>query len=279
MYERVLVPTDGSDVAVTGAQAAFALADQFDATVHAIHVLETETADVTYGEEVVSAVKDAARDVEVETTTAVIENDGPVHRQIIEYATDHDIDCIVMGTHGRDSLGQQVLGSVAERTLREAPLPILTVHEETVVTKDIDTILIPTDGSDSATAAAHHALEFAQAADASVHTIYVVDVTEFTPDEHETVYDAFEVAGKQATDDVIERAQEMGISDIEASVLSGVPHQAIQDYAEANNVDYIFMGTHGRTGVSRYVLGSVTERVVRFTDVPVVSLKAFEPDD
>jgi len=278
MYETILIPTDGSDVAVTAAKTAFALAGQFDADVHALHVLDTEAGDTAYGEDVVQAVTDAAREVEIETTTAVVESDGPVHRRIIEYAANHDIDSIVMGTHGRMSLGQHVLGSVAERTLREAPLPVITVHEDTVVPTDIEQILVPTDGSESANAAAEHALEFASATGASVHTVHVVDASDIESDENGAIHDALEESGRRAIGAVVESGREQDLH-IEASVLSGIPHQAIRDYADANDVDYIFMGTHGRTGVSRYLLGSVTERVVRLTDVPVVSLKALEPDE
>lgn len=278
MYETLLVPTDGSDVAAVASKAAFVLAERFDTDVHAVHVLQPGSGNVTYGEEVVKVIEDAAKEVGVETTGAVLEIDDPVHRSIIEYATDHDVDCIVMGTHGRSSLGQYVLGSVAERTLRDAPLPVVTVHEETVVPTDVERILIPTDGSESANAAAEHALEFAARTDASVHTVHVVDVGEIEDDEDGAIHDALEESGRRAIEAVIERARERDVN-IEASVLSGVPHQAINDYASANSIDYIFMGTHGRTGVSRHLLGSVTERVIRLSDVPVVSLKAAEPDD
>ena len=62
------------------------------------------------------------------------------------------------------------------------------------------------------------------------------------------------------------------ISTVEASVLSGRPHRAIVDYAAEYDVDLIVMGTHGRTGLDRYLLGSVTERVVRLSDVPVLAV-------
>ena len=275
MYETILVPTDGSDTSVAAGKAAFVLAREFGAELHALHVLEEDSPDRSYGNELVAAIEDAAAEADIETTTAVVETDESVHRALIEYATEHDIDCIVMGTHGREALREYVLGSVAERTLREAPVPVITVHEDTAVSSEIDRVLVPTDGSDSANAAAEHAVAFATATGAAVHVIRVVD----DRNVDETVHDAFEDAGQRAVEEVIETAQRADVSSIEAQVLSGIPHQAIREYAEHNDIDYVFMGTHGRTGVSRYLLGSVTERVVRLVDVPVVSLKATEPTD
>ena len=275
MYETVLVPTDGSDASVAAGKAAFALAREFDAEVHALHVLGADSSDPSYGEALVAAIEDAATEANLETTTALVATDESVHRALIEYADENGIDCIVMGTHGREALREYVLGSVAERTLRESPVPVITVHEDTVVSSETERVLVPTDGSDSANAAAEHAAAFAAATGAAVHVIHVVD----DRNVDETVHNAFEDAGKRAVEEAIEAAKRADVSNIEASVLSGLPHQAIREYVEHNDIDYVFMGTHGRTGVSRYLLGSVTERVVRLVDVPVVSFKAAEPTD
>jgi nucleotide-binding universal stress UspA family protein len=66
------------------------------------------------------------------------------------------------------------------------------------------------------------------------------------------------------------------VSSVQASVLSGSPYRAIVDYAAAEDIDLVVMGTHGRTGFDRYLLGSVTERVVRLSDRPVL---AFDDHD
>lgn len=276
MYEHILVPTDGSDAAATAAQTGFALARRFDATLHAVHVVE-ETTDAAYGEDVVAAIEAAADEVDVETTSAVLTSDGDVPETLIEYAATGDIDCIVMGAHGQQSVRERLLGSVASRTLRVAPVPVITVHEETAVTDEIDQLLVPTDGSEAASAAVDHALDFATATGASLHTIHVVEDSD--SGDEETVLDALEAAGKRAVENVIDRAQRAGIASVESAVVSDVPDRAIEAYVQEKDIDYVVMGTHGRTGVSEQLLGSTTERVVRLLDVPVVSVRPTDSDD
>jgi len=268
MYDTILVPTDGSNVAAVAVDAAIDLARRFDADVHALSVRESDVD----GERATAAVADRAEAAGIGAVTAVVDADGPVYRAILSYADDHDVDCLVMGTHGRTGLDRFVLGSVAERTLRESPVPVVTVHEETVVDRDLDAVLVPTDGSAGADAAAAHAVDLALATGAALHVVHVVDVTVLPSDGSGAVLGELQAAGRQAIDSVVDRAEAAGVSTIRASVLSGAPYQAIVDYADAEAVDFVVMGTHGRTGINRFLLGSVTERVVRLSDRPVLTL-------
>jgi nucleotide-binding universal stress UspA family protein len=291
MYDRILVPTDGSDVARTAAEAAIALADRFDAELHVLHVLEfgdlppgiqDAGADefARRGEQATTTVAGMAADAGVDATRVVVDAGDTVHQAILAYAADNDVDCIVMGTYGRTGLDRWVLGSVAERTLRESSVPVLSVHEDTVFRPEFASLLVPTDGSDCSTAAADHAIELASRTGAALHVVNVVNVGAVSPDvDVGTLLSLLEEAGKRALDRVVGRAEDAGVSTVEASVLSGTPHRAIVDYAAEHDVDCIVMGTHGRTGLDRYLLGSVTERVARFSEVPVLALKPDETAD
>ncbi|AXG10821.1 universal stress protein [Haloplanus rubicundus] len=270
MYDTILVPTDGSDVAVVAADAAVTLAQRFGADVRGLYVRDGDGADD--GDRATAAVAERAAAADVEATTAVVDAEGPVHRRILADADEHGADCIVMGTHGRTGLDRFVLGSVAERTLRESSVPVLTVHEDTVVDRNLDAILVPTDGSDCSEAAAAHAVDLALATDAALHVVHVVDAGVLPMDGSGAVFDELQRAGQRALDSVVERAERAGVSTIRASVLSGTPYRAITDYADAEDVALVVMGTHGRTGFDRYLLGSVTERVVRLTDRPVLTV-------
>ncbi|QIO24610.1 universal stress protein [Haloarcula sp. JP-L23] len=289
MFDTILVPTDGSDVATAAADAAITLADRFDATLHVIHVLEPfelppdvvdEDAGALAhsGEAAIADIVETATAAGAETTSTVIDTSGQIHENIIAYAGKHDVDCIVMGTYGRTGLDRFVLGSVAEQTLRESPIPVLTVHEETKIGA-FDSVLVPTDGSDSSRVAADDAIEFALSTGAALHIVHVVDVG-VVPDGVNVgqVMAALEDAGERAIDDVISTAQNAGVSTIEASLMNGRPHRAITDYAADNEVACIVMGTHGRTGIDRYLLGSVTERVVRLSEVPVLTVKGADSE-
>lgn len=293
MYDRLLVPTDGSNVATGAGEAAVALADKFDADLHAIFVLERANLPAGFeseaGEErlrlgraALDEIVDGAGGTDLDITTTVLENEGrnPVHQTIIDYSVEHGIDLVVMGTHGRTGISRMVLGSVAEQTLRESPVPVMTIHENTTFDPDLDSVLVPTDGSDSAGAALDHAIELALATDAAIHIVNVVDIGVVTGDyDAGRVLEALNEAGERTLEVAIHRAKDAGVSTVEATVARGRPHQAITDYAEQRDVDAIVMGTHGRTGVARFILGSVTERVVRHTDVPVIATKAATSDE
>ncbi|WP_254763708.1 universal stress protein [Natrinema marinum] len=284
MYDRILFPTDGSDVADAAAEAAVTFARRFDADLHAVHVLEfgelppgveDDAADefAHLGEEAVRSATELAADAGVDATGTVLEGGRPVHRAVLEYADEHDADCIVMGTYGRTGLDRFVLGSVAERILREAPVPVVTVHEDTVVDSALDSVLVPTDGSDCAAAAVDHAIDLATVTDATLHAVNVVDLGVFWDESAAIALDALEDAGERVTERAVERAADAGVATADAAVLTGTPHHEIVAYADEHDIDCIVMGTHGRTGLDRYLLGSATERVVRHTDVPVISVK------
>jgi nucleotide-binding universal stress UspA family protein len=72
---------------------------------------------------------------------------------------------------------------------------------------------------------------------------------------------------------VIQQAEAAGVNTIEGVVAQGAPHQAILDYVDEHDIDLVVMGTHGRTGLDRYLLGSVTEKVVRLSDAPVLTVR------
>lgn len=288
MFDTILVPTDGSDAAETAMEIALTLAQRFDASIHAISVVdlgevpadvESEASEelVPAGEAALQTFEDRGAAVAIATTTAVIDTTEPVHRAIIEYAEDHEVGLIVMATQGRTGLDRLVLGTVADRTLRVSPVPVLTVHEDSVLDPEFETILVPTDGSDAANTAADTAIALAAVTDAALHVIHVVDLTTVSA-EYGTagVLDALEDAGQHAVDSVLDRANDASLRSVQASVISGSPARSILDYAEDREIDLVVMGTLGRTGLERYLLGSVTEKLVRHSKVPVLTVSMHE---
>ena len=141
-------------------------------------------------------------------------------------------------------------------------------------------ILVPTDGSTVAEAAVDHALDIAGRYGAEVHALYVADtdaiaygvgaeqVDRIRQGKFERMDDLREEA-KAATGDVAERGAERGLT-VHEHHAGGKPHRLIADYAEDEDIDLVVMGSHGRAGVRRALLGSVTERTLRSTDVPVL---------
>lgn len=251
------------------------MARRFGSSLHVLHVEEPgapSESDGVAAEEAIERAVETVADEGIDATTAVIESDEPVHQALIEYVTEHGIDCIVMGTQGRHGLDRFFLGSVAERTLREAPVPVMTVHEESDADEAIDRILIPTDGSDGADAAVEYGVELAAETDAEVHLIHVVESNVF--DRYDELIDALEEGGRRTLERIADRDDLADLGRVETEVLTGRAHQSIAAYAAEHDVDCIVLGTHGRTGLSQRLLGSTTERVVRFANVPVLAVKA-----
>lgn len=143
-----------------------------------------------------------------------------------------------------------------------------------------DTILVPTDGSEVAENAVEHALELAERYDAAVHALYVVDVDAVDvglgTEQVERIkrgklgeMPELERRARSATGHVVDRGEDRGLA-VTESVAAGRPHTEIADYAEENGVDLIVMGSAGRGGVRRALLGSVAERTLRTTTIPVL---------
>ncbi|WP_323171469.1 universal stress protein [Natrialba sp. PRR66] len=133
MYDHVLIPTDGSDGTRRSITHGLAIADQFGATVHALSVIpegplgtfETEAA-TEAARRAVDRVAVEARAADLEPITAV--EQGVPHEEILAYADDNEIDLIVMGTQGRTGLDRVLVGSVTERVVRMADVPVVTVR-------------------------------------------------------------------------------------------------------------------------------------------------------
>lgn len=143
-----------------------------------------------------------------------------------------------------------------------------------------DNILIPTDGSEPARKSIDHGLDVAERYGATVHALYVVDIdaTSYSLGTeqvdrlragHLSEMPELQDKAEEATHEVSRRAADKGIEVVE-HVTVGVPHDEILDYIGENRIDLAVMGSHGRSGVSRMLLGSVTERVVRAADIPVL---------
>ncbi len=137
-----------------------------------------------------------------------------------------------------------------------------------------DDILLPTDGSAGMKAVIDHAVELAQEHEATLHALYVANTASLSdlPMESswEGVSSALKQQGEQAINDVETRAEDVPFH---STIVDGSPSREIVDYATENGIDVIVMGTHGRSGVDRLLLGSVAERVVRSSPAPVLTIR------
>lgn len=290
MYDEILLTTDGTECSANAAEHGIAFAEAFDAAARAITVVDVQSAGGVFDAggvtaDYVAALKSRGQEMvddvaalapsSVTVRTAVL--DGRPADAIIEYAEDSGVDLVVLGTHGRTGVRRVLTGSVAERVVRRADPPVLTVRERD---EGFDTtyerILVPTDGSAPARRAVEHGLRIAEVFDATFHALYVVDTGILAPElaDHvpETVRFALETEGRTVMKEIESLARAADVEFV-ASVTEGVPSDEIVSYAADHDVDLVSMGTHGRTGIDRVLIGSTTERVLRNAPSPVLSVR------
>jgi nucleotide-binding universal stress UspA family protein len=215
----------------------------------------------------------------------VVRRDVSAAPAVLRYADEEEIDLIALGTHGRKGPSRVLLGSVAEEVVRRARQPVLTVRGEeedgrTPSPGAIDRILVPVDFSDYSREALRTAREWADLYGAQIDVLHVVQ---------DDLHPAFYVGGVSsiydAQPDLDEKvkaklqefvASVLGTADAaEPHVATGSAASAIAAFVEEHDTDLVALSTHGRTGMERFFLGSVAEKVVRHVSCPVLTVKAF----
>ncbi|MFB6124171.1 MAG: universal stress protein [Haloferacaceae archaeon] len=284
MYDRILFPTDGSDVAERVFEYALDVAATHDATLHVLHVADTTQDSVTVvggdvvdvlereGERIVAETAERATERGISVTTDVVQ--GHPAKTIVDYAGNDGVDLVVMPTHGRKGLERVLLGSVTERVVNDAPVPVLTVNPDAEASAyPAADVLVPTDGSRGANLALDEAVGVTDATDATLHVLHVVESGSLGVDVRSTVAD--ERLSERADEIVADAADTAAAAGVDAvtEIERGRAYREILEYVEANDVGLVVVGAHGRSGYERYVLGSVTSKLVRTSPVPVLLVR------
>ncbi len=143
-----------------------------------------------------------------------------------------------------------------------------------------DSVLLPTDGSQEMAQVTEQAIELATLCDAELHVVHVMDERAYfavPSDARDRVQDTLEADGESFTQAVANQATAAGLTVVREH-LWGDPAAAILSYAVDNDIDVIVMGTHGRTGYERYLLGSVAEKVGRIAPTPGLAIAVGDTD-
>ena len=272
--ERILVPLDGSDVAKQALPHAISIAQRYDATIFLLRVvplhsyatlsdpmvLDGGTGATAYDYEVVRELQEEGRKTAVSYLNekqAILQKDGIACETIIsegdeagvivDTAIEKNVDAIVMTTHGRSGFSRWMMGSVAERVLREAKCPVMVTRHD----KQAKRILIPLDGSELSEQALPVGFSVAEANGATVHLMRV----------HESSSESAQTTVETYLNDCLTK-QDAEV-EVKTAVIHGSPASSIIDYVEKNEIDLVVLATHGRRGVHRWVYGSVTEKILR----------------
>ena len=144
-----------------------------------------------------------------------------------------------------------------------------------------DRILVPTDGSEGVERAIRHAVEVAASTGATLHGIYVLNSDAYAGLALESSWQSIGGLLRDDADTAVARVREIAtdrsscedpVIPVRTAVVEGTPSREIVRYAEAENCDLVVMGTHGRGGIDRLLLGSVAESVIRASSVPVTTV-------
>jgi nucleotide-binding universal stress UspA family protein len=143
-------------------------------------------------------------------------------------------------------------------------------------------ILVPTDGSPGVERAVEHAIDLADVHEATLHAVYVVNTASLATLPMETSWEGVGAMLREDGEEALNRVEELAEAadvSVETHLVEGSPSREIVRFAEECEVDAIVMGTHGRGGIDRLLLGSVAERVVRAAEVPVTTVRVGEIEE
>jgi len=299
MIQHILVPLDGSETAERAVPHAVALAGLFDASIVLARVPEPTVVPVMSGavwvtEEVESReATDRAQayldEVRARTLFAGLDvatatPPHPVAAGLLQAIEDADASLVVMTTHGYSGFKRWVFGSVTDKLIRAAHVGVYLIREgaDERPPGAIRRLIVPLDGSELAESALATAAEIADRTGASITLAQVPTVPAYVTTIPETSGWIPGYLREQANEATLYlRAQasalaESGItSDIDVEVVrSGGVADGILASAEEHGVDLIVMSTHGRTGLGRWMFGSVADRVLRGAEIPVWLVRA-----
>jgi len=209
---------------------------------------------------------------------------GIPSEEVITAARAEDSDLIVVGTRGKTGLAHVLLGSTAERVIRGAPCPVMTVRTEPVDAEDdgalskpvtLDRILVPIDFSDCSLDALEYAVVVAQQAKASLMLLHVLEPVSYGLDftfGHSRAHEQEREMWTKRLEGLASSHQHSHVS-IESQLRGGLPSDSILDSIQTLPCDLIVMGTHGRRGISHVISGSVAEAVLRKARCPVIAVR------
>ncbi len=196
---------------------------------------------------------------------------------IVDEAAKKQSDIIVMGRKSKTVLQRLMMGSVTAKVIGYAPCNILVVPDKAAV--EYKKILVATDGSKYSETASRQAVMIARRCGASIIAISVIPSETGSPldivhseMQRDIIADKELKAAESSIIKVREIAEKEGLS-VEGLIMSGGPYEAITASAKENNIDLIVVGSHGKTGLERLIMGSVAERVIMLSPCAVLVVK------
>ncbi len=280
-YRKILVAIDGSAASLHALEESFRLAQNEGSWLTVVSVTPSYTGDlylVAIGDVMAAMRKpydEALRKAQelAQENKALIKTvceEGEPYEKIIDLAQAVHCDLIVMGRTGLRRLERVLVGSVTARVIGYSPVDVLVIPSDTTV--GFKNVLVATDGSKYSSSAEKKAIDFAASYGGALTVISVVDVPSELYAESPKTVDKLIKKAKGYVEAVRKDAKASGIK-VETLVREGEAYKVITDTAKELFVGIIVMGSHGRTGLKRLLMGSVTEKVIGHAPCPVLVVK------
>ena len=286
--EKLLLATDGSLFSEGAIREAIRLAKKCSSRLSAISVIETNPEYETIAPQLLeksekaarehlASVKAQAKKEGVDCGTSIIEGEDS-YNYITDEAAKNKMSMIILGRRGRTGLKRLAMGSTVARVIGHAPCNVLVVPRAAVL--EFKSIVLATDGSPYSTAAASEAIGLAKKNSSKLTVLSVVPAELATPTDVDFSAAGMELlaekemqAAEKNAKAVKEAAQKVGVA-VQAFIMTGKPADAIIETAKDKAADLIIVGSHGRTGIDRLLMGSVAERVIVMSSCAVLVVKA-----
>jgi nucleotide-binding universal stress UspA family protein len=295
---RILFATDGSQGSATAEAYACALAQSWGASLTVMSVLEFPpgmdpdyAVNRLYLDELMKEATTKLVDLKARAGSLGISAQSYVatgipSEEVLARARAEGTEMIVVGTRGKTGLEHILLGSTAERIIRMAPCPVLTVPMEKQRADGSSStdrpsttpkrMLVPVDFSDCSLDACEYGALIAQRSNASVKLLHVLEPVSYGLDftfPHLAQRESSKAAITKRLSDLASELTSVGLAS-DFLISGGLPTDSILDAAQAQSVDVIVMGTHGRRGLSHALFGSVAESVLRRSSCPVLTVRS-----
>ena len=279
-YRKILVAVDGSDSSKNAFRQACRIArddkswitvltaiplfeDQFDVLSMKEKVTRTLREE---GDKILAGIKKVAE--EEDAYIRQIIKEGSPFEVKLNSAEENNYDLIVMGRRGISHLERALVGSVTAGVIAHSRRDVLVIPKDTIL--GWENILLSTDGSKYSAISSNKAIELAKSYGSNLTAVSIVDVTdEFYTEAPDAVEELIRKA-KQYVEDIQKRANGLSINTL---VQEGETYEVITDLARELMSNVIVMGSHGRTGVKRFLIGNVAEKVIGYAPCPVLIAK------
>jgi nucleotide-binding universal stress UspA family protein len=295
MINHVIVPLDGSDTSEAALPHAIRLARTLGTPIMLVHVIDTSR---IYDTHAIALLPDRFEmerylgDIAVrEGIEAIVEIEvryGTPAYKLLQLAEVYPLGVFVMSTHGRGGLSRIVMGSVADQIVRNGTTPVMVIRADSAQQPrdHYANLLVTLDGSDLASSALPPAIDLARRSGATLHLLRVVeplniapeseyspDATWLAPDEADQVTTDRESSARDELDRLAASVRDRGLN-VRTLVRAGQPTAEILRETLASEADVILMASHGRGGLRRLRMGSVTTSVIQRATVPLLVVPA-----